>query len=306
VLGFAFAASHASGDPIDICNTVAHEAGHVYGLDHAFDCRDPMTYLSDCGAKHFLNLALPCGEFDGARPCQCRPEGQDSHVVLTEALGPGTIPDAAPISITLPLAGATVPAAAVVFVAQAEPRVLVRVELWVNGRRAADVVPDRDAPMIELRVPSDQPDGVLDLVVRAFTDLGQEATAAVRVTQGLPCTAVDACGADATCDELGRCMPTLGDAELGEACADRQACVSQRCDDELQRCTQACAPAVEGQCPSGFTCWASPDGAVTHACWPDSEIPTAGGCCDAGAGGGLGALALGLPVALRLRRRRRR
>lgn len=45
-----------------ICNTIAMEVGHAYGLDHAYECSDVMTYLPDCGPKYFRDKDVPCGE----------------------------------------------------------------------------------------------------------------------------------------------------------------------------------------------------------------------------------------------------
>ena len=38
-----------------VCETVAHEVAHAYGLDHGYQCRDVMSYLSGCGKKTFIN-----------------------------------------------------------------------------------------------------------------------------------------------------------------------------------------------------------------------------------------------------------
>src|SRR6185295_10819495 len=53
-----------------LCETVAQESGHSFGLEHSYDCRDPMTYLGDCGPKQFLNEDIQCGEFM-PRACKC-------------------------------------------------------------------------------------------------------------------------------------------------------------------------------------------------------------------------------------------
>src|SRR5689334_17305538 len=92
VISFAFANVHNPSNPVlELCATVAHEAGHAYGLDHEFDCRDPMTYLTGCGQKLFLNLPTTCGEFDGPRNCKCGMV-QNSHAKLTTVLGEGVLP----------------------------------------------------------------------------------------------------------------------------------------------------------------------------------------------------------------------
>ena len=43
----------------------AIEGASAYGLDHARNCKDIMTYMKPCGAKRFLDKDIPCGEHDG-------------------------------------------------------------------------------------------------------------------------------------------------------------------------------------------------------------------------------------------------
>lgn len=69
-----------------ICETAAHEIGHVYGLDHAYHCRDFMTYLPYCGTKRFVNKAVSCGE-KKKRKCKGGKGTQNSHAHLADLLG---------------------------------------------------------------------------------------------------------------------------------------------------------------------------------------------------------------------------
>lgn len=69
-----------------LCETVAHEIGHVYGLDHSYDCRDFMTYLPYCATRRFLNKAVPCGERK-KRACQGGKPTQNSYAELARVLG---------------------------------------------------------------------------------------------------------------------------------------------------------------------------------------------------------------------------
>jgi hypothetical protein len=73
--------------PRSVCETAGMEIGHAYGLDHAMDCRDLMTYLPLCGPRRFVDKALHCGE---QTPRECRRGGplQNSHGRLLEILGP--------------------------------------------------------------------------------------------------------------------------------------------------------------------------------------------------------------------------
>jgi hypothetical protein len=73
----------------DVCETVAHEVGHAFGLDHVLDCHDPMTHLQRCGQRTFQTRASTCGEQD-PRACVDGELVQSSHEELLEVLGPRT------------------------------------------------------------------------------------------------------------------------------------------------------------------------------------------------------------------------
>lgn len=68
------------------CEVTAHEVGHAIGLDHEYLCKDPMTYLTGCGAKTFQDEAAWCGEY-AARQCMCGGK-QNSVQFLLGRLGP--------------------------------------------------------------------------------------------------------------------------------------------------------------------------------------------------------------------------
>jgi uncharacterized protein (TIGR03382 family) len=57
-----------------MCEVMAQEIAHSFGLDHELLPEDPMTYLDYPGERTFQNETAACGE-DVARPC-----GIDSHV----------------------------------------------------------------------------------------------------------------------------------------------------------------------------------------------------------------------------------
>lgn len=69
------------------CETIAHEVGHIYGLDHTYHCRDIMSYLQGCGKKTFVERTLACGEHE-MRECVASRPGQNSAAHLLEVLGP--------------------------------------------------------------------------------------------------------------------------------------------------------------------------------------------------------------------------
>jgi uncharacterized protein (TIGR03382 family) len=61
-------------DPRLMCEVMAQEVAHSFGLDHELLAEDPMTYLDYPGERSFQDELAPCGE-DVARPC-----GIDTHV----------------------------------------------------------------------------------------------------------------------------------------------------------------------------------------------------------------------------------
>lgn len=69
------------------CETIAHEVGHIYGLDHTYNCGDVMSYLQGCGPKKFVKALTPCGEHE-MRDCAGGAPGQDSWSLLYNVLGP--------------------------------------------------------------------------------------------------------------------------------------------------------------------------------------------------------------------------
>ncbi len=70
-----------------VCETIAHEVGHVFGLDHVMDCHDPMSYLPRCGNRSFQEQESACGE-RADRLCADGKPTQSSHARLLEVLGP--------------------------------------------------------------------------------------------------------------------------------------------------------------------------------------------------------------------------
>ncbi len=90
-------------NPQQICQTIAQESAHAFGLDHELLCEDPMTYLTGCGSKCFQDTDAPCGE-DVARRCSCGGQTQNSWQRLHELFGDGE-GQAASLSISGPSDG---------------------------------------------------------------------------------------------------------------------------------------------------------------------------------------------------------
>jgi hypothetical protein len=91
-----FAFSDALGNRSQaLCDTIAMEVGHAYGLDHEHDCKDFMTYLPRCGARRFVDKDNRCGE-KKARDCHGGAASQNSYQRLAEVVGLAADKDKAP------------------------------------------------------------------------------------------------------------------------------------------------------------------------------------------------------------------
>ncbi|MBK9032737.1 MAG: hypothetical protein IPL61_15955 [Myxococcales bacterium] len=83
---FAFAATQ-SHQAQGVCETLAMEVAHAYGLDHEYLCSDVMSYLRPCGKRKFVDKDARCGE-KKARDCAGGAPTQNSHRRLLSVLGP--------------------------------------------------------------------------------------------------------------------------------------------------------------------------------------------------------------------------
>jgi hypothetical protein len=95
-----------------LCEVMAQEVAHSYGLDHEMLASDPMTYLSYSGKRTFKDQTVSCGEYQN-RACGiggsvCR-QNQNSVQLLNARLGQADL-IAPTLTITSPADGATVEA----------------------------------------------------------------------------------------------------------------------------------------------------------------------------------------------------
>jgi hypothetical protein len=69
------------------CEVAGQEIAHAYGLDHALNCRDLMTYLRRCSkTRAFVDRDVPCGEYK-ARECANGKPTQNSFALVAGAVG---------------------------------------------------------------------------------------------------------------------------------------------------------------------------------------------------------------------------
>lgn len=302
----------------ELCATAGQESAHHFGLDHAYEfydktsaCNDPMTYRTDCGGqKFFRNKAAECGE-DMVRPCFCGGL-QNSHAKILGVFGAGmsTIPPPT-VQVNSPTAGSPLSEGQIIAFQAGSKRGVEKAELYLNGYKWGEV---KGAPFgpsgqpnpsgYSIKLPSGVPDGVIDIQVKAYDDLGiSTMSQPVTVTKGQPCTSASTCLKGQKC-EAGKCFWEPPTGKLGDSCEYQQFCESNLCvmtDSGEGYCSQDCVVGSMDACPMGFEC--VPAG-TSGACLP---ADTGGGCCSVGGAdaawihGGLSALVLGLVM----RRRRR-
>ncbi len=292
VISFSFANAHPAADRVsNLCWTVSQESAHAFGLDHEFafkdgssTCSDPMTYRMDCGGQRFFrNKKAQCGEF-AARACKCG-SSQNSYAQLLEIFGPGTTRVAPPTSkVGFPLPGTL--AFTVVQAMAGSQRGVDKVEvrlnnnLWVTSKGLPFGQKGQMNPgNYTITMPSTVPQSILDIVVRAYDDVGAFTDSpTVTVTNGTACTSAAGCAQYQKCEQ-GRCFWDPPTGETGDRCEYAQFCTSNNCVEtsDGKYCTESCeletgAPA----CPNDLTCVeASPGNGL---CLPTGD----GGCCSTG------------------------
>jgi MYXO-CTERM domain-containing protein len=320
VISFTFSNIYGGADRIfNICSVAGQETAHAYGLDHAYAfsdgrsaCPDPMSYRSECGGQRFFrNDNATCGEF-AARPCQCG-GFQNSHLKILAIFGAGTPITAAPtLSVSAPVTGDTVASGATVIATSAAQRGVAKLELWLNGYRwltvkgAAFTDSGQPETTYPLTFPATVPDGIIDIVVKSYDDIGEMTESApITVTKGAPCASESTCAKGQKCD-AGKCYWDTPTGELGDSCDYPQYCVSEMCVDTSAGmvCSDDCVVGVDDSCPAEFTC-AGTAGATGFCVAKDAAEP---GCFDCSTGGDPRPAALisfgVLGVLLRRRRRR--
>jgi MYXO-CTERM domain-containing protein len=280
------------------CWVISQEVAHIYGLDHEYQflddnssaCNDPMTYRDDCGGeKFFRNRPANCGEFGPARP-GCGPSNtcasaQNSHARLLNLFGPGTPTTTAPTStIIVPAAGGTITNGGAVAVTASAQRGIAKVELWINGYKWAEAKGNAFGPAGQtatgytITLPNNVPDGVMDLVAKAYDDIGVEGDSAVTtVTKGAPCADASTCAKGQMCDS-GKCFWEPATGMLGDACTYPQFCTTGMCEgtSDKQICTMSCVVGSTDACPKGYDCVQT--SGTDGICFTQDS----GGCCSTG------------------------
>lgn len=297
-IGYAFAENHQNS-PRDIAETIVHEAGHTFTLNHLYECADPMTYLSGCGDKYFQDEALNCagvnsqGDWD-TESCSCGGSTQNSYQTLLSTFGPRDV--AAPtVMITAPREGATVADGFPVRATVESEVSVVSAILYVDGKQIAEV--DR-APWV-FNAPRDLEEGPIQVTIKIRDQFDNEGSESLTVFAGAPCECPDG----KSCVD-GACTDTsdVTTGTLGAVCDEDAECGSGLCGRTSTGgfCTSRCEADDAESCPDGFACTESNTGGV---CWPSEDTGVCG-CQSSSSTGGLSMLMMLAFALFGLRRRR--
>lgn len=300
-IGYAFAENH-SNDPRSIAETVVHEAGHTYSLNHLYDCEDPMTYLGGCGNKYFQDTALECAGLSGSnmwetQDCSCGGSSQNSHQTLLSAFGLRDVDDPT-VEITFPRHNQTVEAGFPVRARGNSEVDLVKARLFIDGEFLGEV----DGEPWVFNAPRDLEIGVYQVTVEMEDQLGNVGSESLSVVRDEPCNCAD--GEVCIDDSCFAGPDAIGG--IGTSCDSDEECDSGLCarSGDEGYCTAVCdlGDETEDSCPLGFACT---DAGGTGVCWSAPSDETTGCGCSSSRGGGSTALLLFALALLGVRTRRR-
>jgi hypothetical protein len=276
-VSFAFANSHQvyNGSVDDLCWTVAQEIAHGFGLDHKYDARDPMTYLSDGpSVKRFVNEAGSCGE-DSQRTCACGGTSMNSFKTLADLFG--TRPIAAPtLGISSPAAGQAIDPGFVIRANASSEVGILRAEFRVDGR----VIGSLSRPPFAYAAPKNLGQGMHRVEVVAIDSYGNRTTSAVDVVLGAACSDELDCDSSAQVCVSGRCVMAPGQqGGLGTSCMADVECSSRQCAfaGEQGRCVESCLADSAVACPTDFACVQNTSSEF-GLCWPTAADSSNAGC----------------------------
>jgi len=267
-LNFAFSRS-LKENPDQVSVTIAHEAGHAYGLGHVQNQKDIM-YPSVSVVDGFLG-----GQVADAGPCGAKPgDYQDSRKVLLENLGarqgeaPGrsTPPS---LKILSPQEGASVDKDVTLAVQAAADKGIDHITLSLSPVTAG--VAKGGHPVAELRPPQSVAQvrlssaGSYQLTATAYDRVGNISQSQLRFVVATPtCAAPNDCAPGQKCQNNTCVTPpppapiptAMGDMgrEYGQACDKSSECKGGFCAITTvgQICTHYCTP--DRLCAGGLEC----------------------------------------------------
>lgn len=287
-IGYAFAEEHFSER--QLAETIVHEAGHTWTLNHLYDCADPMTYLEGCGNKSFQDSSLQCAGVGGGgswqvEPCSCGGTTQNSFQTLFGYFGPNN--NAFPVlNLEQPAENALVGPGFTIRGSSSGGNGEESVEIYIDGILKQRFL----GSSIDVLAPDDIADGAHQLKVTVTDQYGRsdETERAFTVSSACQCESNEYCDGE-------QCLPF---GQVGEVCADDLSCQSGLCgrSGDTALCTSACTIGAN-ECTNGTECIEAGDRAL---CWESSET---GGCGCQSSGNGASLWGLLLLLAFLGRRR---
>jgi MYXO-CTERM domain-containing protein len=274
---FSFANEPFYANGIDgICETVAQETAHSFGLEHAYLCSDPMTYLSPCGYKWFQDENASCGEYNPAN-CQCR-NNQNSHRIIGDHFGAGENPGPK-LTFVRPLPSTNVEGDFVIQVSGDDYYYGVQnVEVLVNG----EIVGTSNAPPYIFNAPPGL-SGITSLEVRGTDLRGYQGSVTAEVNVGSACKPGD-CTDGRVCFKSFCIAGANETGGFGASCDTDENCGSSICAKDAEgvgSCTEHCE-LDQGQCPQDHGCT---EAGLSNVCWPGVKEDTGGCGCNSGNSG---------------------
>ena len=239
-----------------IAQTVAHEAGHTFGLEHVSNEQDIMNPTVSTNVVGFIDSSSMLS--DGSAKCGTG-SSQNSHARLLDNLGPTPVVTTGPkpiVQFLAPKDGDTVPSTFTLAVSASEPSGatghITKVEIY----QASTLVKTLASAPYQVGIPAPG-DGTYTLSAVAYNSEGNKATTTTTFTVS-----------------AGAAQPLIG-CIVSADCTSPTICQGGSCvPPPSSGCTPACA--ADEVCQSDGTCAAA--------------TSTDGGAPDGGAtGGGIGA-----------------
>ncbi len=254
-ISFVFSAEMS--DRRTLSSTIAHEAGHSFGLAHIANEEAVMNPYQSSNDPYWLEGDVPDGQAcDGTN-------SQDSYDLLGENLGWRIINGNPWVEFIYPSDGAVLSTLNMVIPQTADESVVEYLELLVNG------VFVTSAEWHELAMEFDDlGEGVhtLELVAKDHPDRDQ----ATRVyNTSIEVTVDPACSTDETCID--------GKKAVGQTCVKASDCASGICVEEVATGIKVCSKTCSYESPCPWPIGASEQDVRWTRCLCEAGDPT---CCD--------------------------
>ncbi len=278
-VAFSFPETHRGvpSSDVELCATIAHEVGHVVGLEHEALPADVMSYvlvdeLPRGTLKDFVDQNSQCGTTpQQTNPCSCGGATANSHQRLSNFLGVRPLETVPPtLTVNAPNDGGTVPTTFQVDADATDNEEVAAVTVSIDGTEVgSDSTPSGDKYLITV---SNVGEGPHTMTVTARDTSGNEVSEDRNITVSLDC---------GDCGEGYRCVDGTCLVDDGYQCEDESFCAGGLCipDQAGMICSTECDLGGDNTCGSGLDCV---DGGGIGVCVPAADGGDGGGgCCSA-------------------------